>query len=118
LNAAVDDLFYEKHEYLVLSSNQKNNLHLKHVKHGHVPNTEGGGNNGGNRGGGEGSPAASIKYLIQTLVAITTKFDKFNIPDDDDDDDDDDESSDEEEAPPNCSNSALTHQNKKEKQKK
>jgi hypothetical protein len=45
-------------------------------------------------------------------MALTTKFDKFNIPDDDDDDD---ESSDKEEASSKCSNSALTHHNKKGK---
>jgi hypothetical protein len=40
-NAAVDDRFYEKHEYLALSSDQKKTVRLKHVKHGHVPNGEG-----------------------------------------------------------------------------
>jgi hypothetical protein len=42
-NAAIDDHFYEKHEYLALSSDQNNILCLKRVKHGHVPNQEGGG---------------------------------------------------------------------------
>jgi hypothetical protein len=41
-NATVDGGFYEKHEYLALSSDHKNNLHLKRVKRGHVPNREGG----------------------------------------------------------------------------
>jgi hypothetical protein len=63
-------------------------------------------------GGDKGSQLASIKSLIRTVAALTTKFDNFNIPDDDD------ESSDKEEASPNRSNSALTRQNKKGKQKK
>jgi hypothetical protein len=55
---------------------------------------------------------ASIKSLIRTVAAMTTKFDKFNIPDDDD------EYSGEDEASPNRSNYVLARQNKKGKQKK
>jgi hypothetical protein len=39
-NVAADDRFYEKHDYLDLYSDQKNTLHLKRVKHGHMPNRE------------------------------------------------------------------------------
>jgi hypothetical protein len=42
LNVTVGDRFYEKLEYLDLSSDQKNTLHLKRVKLGHVPSREGG----------------------------------------------------------------------------
>jgi hypothetical protein len=41
-------------------------------------------------------------------VALSTKIDKFSLPDDDDD-----ESSDEEEGTSNRSNAALTRQNEK-----
>jgi hypothetical protein len=40
MNVDGDDFFYEKHEYLDLSSDQKNTLHLKCVKRGHVPDRE------------------------------------------------------------------------------
>jgi hypothetical protein len=65
------------------------------------------------KGGGNGNQAAPIKSLQWNGAALTTKFDKFNIPDDDDDD----ESSDEEEANRKGSTSALNHHNDKGKKK-
>jgi hypothetical protein len=47
-------------------------------------------------GGGEVRQGTNIKSLIRTAADLTTKFDKFNIPDADD------ESSDEEESSPSC----------------
>jgi hypothetical protein len=35
-NAAVDDSFFEKHEYHALNPEQKNTLRLKRLKRGHV----------------------------------------------------------------------------------
>jgi hypothetical protein len=35
-NAAVDDRFFEKHEYNALTPDQKNTLRLKRLKRGHV----------------------------------------------------------------------------------
>jgi hypothetical protein len=43
---------------------------------------KGGGYNGG-KGGGKGYQDATTKSLQRTVAVITTKFDKFNIPDDD-----------------------------------
>jgi hypothetical protein len=35
-NAAVDDRFFEKHEYNALTPDQKNTIRLKRLKRGHV----------------------------------------------------------------------------------
>jgi hypothetical protein len=67
-----------------------------------------GNNNGKNKGKG-----ATIRSLTRSIAALSTKIDKFSLPDDDDDDED--ESSDEEEGTPNCSDAALTRQSKKKK---
>jgi hypothetical protein len=108
----VDDRFFEKHEYNALTADQKNTLMLKRLKRGHVGqiHTGAGNNNGKNNGKG-----ATIKSLTRSIAALSTKIDKFSLPDDDDDDDDEDESSDEEEGTSNRSNAALTQQNKKKK---
>jgi hypothetical protein len=66
--------------------------------------------NGNEKGNGKGP---TLKSLNRSIVALATKFDKFNLPNDDDDDDD--ESSEEEEGTSNHSNAALTHQSKKKK---
>jgi hypothetical protein len=42
-NAAVDDCFFEKHEYHDLTPEKKNTLRLKRIKRGRVGNGEGGG---------------------------------------------------------------------------
>jgi hypothetical protein len=44
-SAAVDDRFFEKHEYHVLAPEQKNYLLLKRLKRGHVGNGHGGNGN-------------------------------------------------------------------------
>jgi hypothetical protein len=89
-NAAVDDRFFEKHEYNALTPDQKNTLRLKRLKRGHVgkSHTGTGNNNGKNNGKG-----ATLKSLTRSVTALSTKIDKFSLPDDDDDED---ESSDEE----------------------
>jgi hypothetical protein len=108
-NAAVDDRFFEKHEYNALTPDQKNTLRLKRLKRGHFgkSNTGTGDNNGKNIGKG-----ATIKSLTRSMAALSTKIDKFSLPDDDNDEH---ESSDEEEGTSNHSNAALTRQNKKKK---
>jgi hypothetical protein len=45
-NAAVDERFFEKHEYHDLAPDQKNTLRLKRLKNGHVVNGHGGNDNG------------------------------------------------------------------------
>jgi hypothetical protein len=108
-NTAVDDRFFEKHEYNDLTPDQKNTLRLKHLKRGHVgkSNTGTGNNNGKNNGKGE-----TIKSHTRSIAAMSTKIDKFSLPDDYDDED---ESSDDEEGTSNRSNASLTRQNKKNK---
>jgi hypothetical protein len=106
-NAAVDDRFFEKHEYNAITPDQKNTINLNRLKRGHVEksHTGTGKNNGNNNGKG-----ATLKSLTRSIAALSTKIDKFSLPDDDDDDED--ESSDEEEGTSNLSNAALTRQNK------
>jgi hypothetical protein len=88
-NAAVDDRFFEKHEYHDLAPDQKNTLRLKRLKCGHVGKVHTGNGNGKNSG-----KVATIKSLTFPIAALITKIDKFSFPEDDDEED---ESSDEEE---------------------
>jgi hypothetical protein len=103
-NAAVDDRFFEKHEYHALTPDHKNTLKLKRLKSGHVGkgHTGNGNSNGNNSGKG-----ATIKSLTRSIAALSTKID---LPDDDED-----ESSDEEEGTYNLFNAALTLQSNKKK---
>jgi hypothetical protein len=78
----VADRSYEKHEYHVLSSEQKNNLCVKCVKHSRVVNAQGGGGHGG-KGGGKNNHAATLESMQITIATLGAKFDKLNIPDDD-----------------------------------
>jgi hypothetical protein len=107
-NTAVDDRFFEKHEYNALTPEQNNMLRLKCLKRGHVGNGHGGNGNGTGKGNGKGP---TLKSLTRSIAALATKFDKFNFTDDDDDD----ESSEEEEGTSNRSNADLTRQSKKKK---
>jgi hypothetical protein len=111
-NAAVDDRFFEKHEYHALIPDQKNTLRLKRIKRGHVGKGHTGNGNGNGKNSGK---RPTIKSLTRSITALSTKIDKFSLPDDDDDDDEEDESSDEEEGNSNRSNAALTHQSNKKK---
>jgi hypothetical protein len=81
-NAAVDDRFFEKHEYNALAPDKKNTLRHKLLKRGHVgkSHTVDGNNNGKNNG-----KAVTIKSLTRSIAALSTKIDKFSLPDDDDD---------------------------------
>jgi hypothetical protein len=108
-NAAVDDRFFEKHEYHALAHDQKNTPRLNRLKSGHVGkgHTGNGNDNGKNIGKG-----ATIKSLTRSIAALSTKIDKFSLTDDNNDDD---ESSDEKEGKSNRSNAALTLQIKKKK---
>jgi hypothetical protein len=108
-NAAVDDRFFEKHEYNALTPDQKNTLRLNRLKRGHVEksHTGAGKNNGKNNG-----KAVNSKSLTRSIAALSTKIDKFSLPDDNEDED---ESSDEEEGTSNRSNAALTLKIKKKK---
>jgi hypothetical protein len=105
--AAVDYRFFEKHEYHALTPDQKNMLRLKRLKRGHVGKGRTGNGNGNGKNSGKG---ATIKSLTRSIAALSTKTDKFSLPDDDHDED---ESSDEEEGTSNLSNAALTRQSKK-----
>jgi hypothetical protein len=83
-NAAVDDRFFDKHEYNALTPDQKNALRLKRLKRRHVgkSHTRTGNKNGNNNGKG-----ATIKSPTRSIVALRTKIDKFSVSDDDDDED-------------------------------
>jgi hypothetical protein len=113
-NAAVDDRFFEKHEYYALIPDQKNTLRLKCLKRGHVGKGHTGNGNGNGKNIGKG---ATIKSLTRSIAALSTNIDKFSLPEYDDDDDED-ESSDEEEGTSIRSNTALTRQSKKKKRGK
>jgi hypothetical protein len=91
----VDERLFEKHEYNALTPDQKNTLRLKRLKRGHVgkSHTGAGNNNGKNNG-----KVVTIKSLTRSIVALSTKIDKFSFPDDN-----------------NRSNAALTRQSKKKK---
>jgi hypothetical protein len=106
-NAEVDDRLFEKHEYHALTPGQKNTLHLKCLKRGHVGTGHGVNGNGTGRGKGKGP---TIKSLARSIAALATQFDKFSLPDEDDD-----ESSEEEEGTSNRSNADLARQSKKKK---
>jgi hypothetical protein len=83
-NAAVDDRFFEKHEYHALTPDQKNTQRLKRLKHGHVGKGHTGNGNGNGKISGKG---VTIKSLTRSIAALSTKIDKFSLPDDDDDED-------------------------------
>jgi hypothetical protein len=83
-NAAVDDRFFEKHEYHALTLYQKNTLRLKRLKSGHVGKGHTGNGNGNGKSSGKG---ATIKSLTISIPALSTKIDKFSLPDEDDDED-------------------------------
>jgi hypothetical protein len=108
-NAAVDGRFFEKHEYHALPPDQKNTPRLKRLKHGHVEKGHSGNCNGTGNNSGMGP---TIKSITRSIEALTTKIDKFSLPDDDDEED---EFSEEEEGTSNRSNAALTRQSKKKK---
>jgi hypothetical protein len=79
---------------------------LKRIKRGNVgkSHTGSGNNNGKNNG-----KAVTIKSLTRSIAALSTKIDKFSLPDDNEDEDD------EEEGTSNRSNAALNRQSKKKK---
>jgi hypothetical protein len=79
-NAAVDDRFFEKHEYNALTPDQKNTLRLKRLRRGHVGKSHTG---TGNNNGKNNSKGAKIKSLTRSIAALSTKIDKFSFPDDD-----------------------------------
>jgi hypothetical protein len=106
-NTAMDDRFFEKHEYHALTTDQNNTLRLKRLKRGHIGNVHTRNGNGNGKNSGKGP---MIKSLTRSIASMTTKFDKFNLPDDDDD-----EYSKEVEGTSKHSNEALTRQSKKKK---
>jgi hypothetical protein len=108
-NANVDDTFFEKHEYNALTPDQKSTLRLKRLKRCYFgkSHTGSGNNNGKNNG-----KAVTNKSLTRSIAALSTKIDKFRLPDDNENED---ESSDEEEGTSNRYNAALTRQSKKQK---
>jgi hypothetical protein len=108
-NAAVDDRLFEKHEYHALIPDQKNTMRLKRLKRGHVEKYHSVNGNGTEKNSGK---VPTIKSLTRSIAALTTKIDKFSLPDDNDDGD---ESSEEEEGTSNRSNADLTQQSNKKK---
>jgi hypothetical protein len=88
---------------------QKNTLMIKRLKRGHVGKSHTGAGNNNVKGNGK---AITIKSLTRSIAALSTKIDKFSLPDDNQDED---ETSDEEEETSNRSNAALTRQSKKKK---
>jgi hypothetical protein len=54
-NAAVDDRFFEKHEYNAITPNQKNTLRIKRLKRGHVGKSHTGIGNNNGKGNGKGA---------------------------------------------------------------
>jgi hypothetical protein len=105
----VDDIFFEKHEYNALTPHHKNTLRLKRLKRGHVGKNHTGAGNNNDKKNGKG---VTIKSITRSIAALSTKIDKFSLPDDNEDED---EYSDEEEGTSNHSNAALTRQSKKKK---
>jgi hypothetical protein len=83
-NAAVDDRFFEKHEYNTLTPDQKNTLRLKRLKRGHVGKSHTGAGNNNVKNNGK---AVTIKSLTRSIAALSTKIDKFSLPDDNEDED-------------------------------
>jgi hypothetical protein len=88
--AEVDDSFFEKHEYHDLAPDQKNTLSLKRLKRGHVGK---GYTGNGNCNGKNSWKGPKIKSFTRSIAALSTKIDRFSLPDDDDYEED--ESSDE-----------------------
>jgi hypothetical protein len=107
-NDAVDDHFFEKHEYHVITPKQNNTLCLKRLKRVHVWNGHSGSDNGNGKGNDKGP---TLKSLNRSIAELARKFDKFNLPNNGDDD----ESFEEEEGTSKRSNAALTRQIKKKK---
>jgi hypothetical protein len=89
-NAAVDDRFFEKHEYHAITPDQKNTIRLKRLKRGHIGKIYTGNGNVNGKSSGKG---ATIKSIARSIAALITKIDKLSLPDNNDDED---ESSDEE----------------------
>jgi hypothetical protein len=108
-NAAVDDRFFEKHEYNALTPDQKNTLRLKRLKRDNVGKGHTGNGNSNIKNNGKGE---LIKSLTRSIVPLSTQIDKFSLPEDDDDED---ESSDDEEGASNSSNASLARQSKNTK---
>jgi hypothetical protein len=113
-NAAVDDRFFEKHEYHALKPDQKNTLRLNRLERGHVGKVHSGNVNGTGKSSGK---VPTIKSLTRSIAALTTKIDKFILSDDDEEEEEEeeDDSSEEEEDTYNRSNDDLARQSKKKK---
>jgi hypothetical protein len=84
-NAAVDDRFFEKYEYHALTPDQNNMPRLKRLKRGHVGKGHSGNGNGTGKSSGKGP---MINSLTCSIAVLTTKIDKFSLPDDYEDEDD------------------------------
>jgi hypothetical protein len=104
-NGDVADRLFEKHEYHTLTPEQKNNLHLKRFKQGHVGT---GKNSRDGKSHAKCSQSSNIKQIQRTIYALSSRFDKLGVPNDDEDEC----ASEEETESPHRSNSALTHQTK------
>jgi hypothetical protein len=69
---AVDDRFFEKHEYHALIPEQKNNMRLNRLERGHVGNGHGGNGNGTGKSNSKvrsnHSPAPSRRWLPNLTI--------------------------------------------------
>jgi hypothetical protein len=59
-NYAVDDRFFEKHEYNALTPDQKNTLRLKRLKHGHGGKSHTGFGNSNGKNNGKAAPSSHL----------------------------------------------------------
>jgi hypothetical protein len=75
-NDAVDDRFFEKHEYHSLTPDQKNRLRLKHLKCGHVGKCHSGNGNDNGKNSGKGP---TIKSLTRSIAELTTNIYEFSF---------------------------------------
>jgi hypothetical protein len=81
-NSDVADRFFDKHEYYTLTPEQKNNLHLKRLKRGHV------GNGMSSRYGkshAKGSQSSTITQMQRTISALSSRLEKLDVSSEDED---------------------------------
>jgi hypothetical protein len=81
-NGEVADRFSDKHEYHTLTPEQKNNLHLKRLKRGHV------GNGQISRDGKshpKGSQSSTIKQMQRTISALSSRFEELGVSSEEED---------------------------------
>jgi hypothetical protein len=71
-------------QYYYFSLLGQMNISIKRLNRGHVGKSHAGTGNNNCKNNGKG---AKIKSLTRSIAALSTKIDKFSLPDDDDDED-------------------------------